>query len=108
VDIEVIRQRVRDDQYLIKSHAIVHALKEGFDRQDMVDAVLDGMIIENYSDDKRALICGRTSLSPNVHIYLHVVCEYADPVYVEFVTAYIPDQQEWESPPFRRRDRKKK
>lgn len=39
MDIETIRQRVREDQYLIKSHAVVHALKEGFDRQDMVDAV---------------------------------------------------------------------
>jgi len=108
VDIEIIRQRVRNDLYLIKSHAIVHALKEGFDRQDMVEVVLGGTIIEDYADEKRALICGRSSMSPNVDIYLHVVCEYADPVYLEFVTAYIPDQQEWESPPFRRRERKKK
>lgn len=108
MDIEIIRQRVRNDLYLIKSHAIVHALKEGFDRQDMVEVVLGGTIIEDYADEKRALICGRSSMSPNVDIYLHVVCEYADPVYLEFVTAYIPDQQEWESPPFRRRERKKK
>ncbi len=108
MDIEVIWQRVRDDQYLIKSHAVVHALKEGFDRGHMVEAVLGGTIIEDYADDKRALLCGKTSLSPNVDIYLHVVCEYADPAYVEFVTAYIPDQREWESPPFRRRDRRKK
>jgi len=108
VDIEVIRQRVRDDQYLIKSHAIVHALKEGFDRRHMVEAVLGGTIIEDYADDKRALLCGKTSMSPSADIYLHVVCEYEDPFYVEFVTAYIPDEQEWESPPFRRRDRKKK
>lgn len=106
MDIEIIRQRVRDDHCLIKSHAVVHALKEGFDRRHMVEAVLGGTIIEDYADNERALICGRTSLSPNVDIYLHVVCEYADIVYVEFVTAYIPDQQEWESPPFRRRDRK--
>jgi hypothetical protein len=108
VDVEIIRQRVRHDRYLIKSHAVVHALKEGFDREHMVEAVLSGTIIEDYAADKRALICGKTSLSPNVDIYLHVVCEYADPVYVEFVTAYIPDQQDWESPPFRRRERKKK
>lgn len=108
MDIEIIRQRVRYDQYLIKSHAVVHALKEGFDRQHMVEAVLGGTIIEDYADNQRVLICGRTSFSPNVDIFLHVVCEYADPVYVEFVTAYIPDQQEWESPPFRRRGRKKK
>jgi hypothetical protein len=37
---------------------------------------------------------------------LDVVSEYADPVYIEFVTAYIPDEQEWESPPFRRRKQK--
>ena len=43
----------------------------------------------------------------SVEIYLHVVCEYADPIYVEFVTAYIPDEEEWESPPFRRRKTKK-
>jgi hypothetical protein len=40
-------------------------------------------------------------------IYLHFVCEYADPVYIEFVTAYIPDEQAWESPRFRRRKQKK-
>ena len=108
MDIEIIRQRVRNDQYLIKRHAIVHALKEGFDREHMVEAVLGGTIIEDYADDKRALLCGKTSMSPNVDIYLHVVCEYADPAYIEFVTAYIPDQEEWESPPFRRRDRRKK
>lgn len=27
------------------------------------------------------------------------MCEYANPVYIEFVRAYIPDEQEWESPP---------
>lgn len=108
MDIEIIRQRIRDGHYLIKSHAVVHALKEGFDRRHIVEAVLDGAIIEDYLDDKRALICGMTSLMSNVDIYLHVVCEYADPVYVEVVTAYIPDEQEWEHPPFRRRERKKK
>ena len=108
MEIEVIRQRVRDDNYLIKSHAVVHALKEGFDRRHMVEAVLSGTIIENYLGDSRALICGMTSLSPKTDIYLHVVCEYADPVYIEFVTAYIPDEEEWESPPFRRREKKGK
>jgi hypothetical protein len=44
----------------------------------------------------------------NLNLYLHVVCEHADLVFVEFVTAYIPDQQEWEHPPFRRRKHKRK
>jgi hypothetical protein len=106
--LETIRQRVREDHYLIKSHAVIHALKEGFERRHMVEAVLSGTIIEDYPDSKRALLCGRTMLSPNVEVFLHLVCEYADPFYVEFVTAYIPDEQDWESPPLRRRPRKKK
>jgi hypothetical protein len=36
---------------------------------------------------------------------LHVICEYADPLYAEIVTAYIPDESRWEHPPFRRRKR---
>jgi hypothetical protein len=108
VDVEIIRNRVRTGNYLIKSHAVVHALKEGFERKHMVEAVLEGSIIEEYPDDQRALICGKTSLSQSLKIYLHVVCEYADPVYVEFVTAYIPDELEWESPSFLLRKRKKK
>lgn len=65
-------------------------------------------LIEEYPDDQRALICGSTTLSKTPIAYLHVVCEQSDPVYVEFVTAYIPDELEWEKPPFRRRKRKKK
>jgi hypothetical protein len=103
LDIGIIRQRIGEGRYLIKSHAVVHALKEGFDRKHMVEAVLGGTVIEDYSDDQRALICGKSSLAYNAEVYPHVVCEYADPVHVEFVTAYIPDAREWESPPFRRR-----
>ena len=92
----------------IQSHAVQHALKEGFERKHMVEAVLAGMIIEEYPEDYRALICGKAALTEKVTVYLHVVCEYADQVYVEFVTAYVPDDLEWEKPPFRRRGLDKK
>ncbi len=107
MDIEIIRGRIRAGTYLIKSHAVQHALKEGFERKHMVETVLDGTVIEEYPDTQRMLLCGKTSLSQSVDIYLHVVCEYADPIYVEFVTAYIPDEIEWDKPPFRRRMREK-
>jgi len=101
--LETIRRRVDENHYLIKSHVIIHALKEGFERAHVIQAVLRGTIIEDYADEKRALLCGRATLSSDVEVYLHVVCEYSDPVFVEFVTAYIPDERDWESPPFRRR-----
>ena len=105
MEIENIRQRVRAGNYLIRSHAVLHALKEGFVQQDMVDAILNGEIIAAYPDDKRVLICGHTAIDEHVKIYLHVVCEHGDPVYIEFVTAYIPDEKYWDKPNFRRRKR---
>lgn len=55
--------------------------------------------------DQRVLICGSTTMAEKLNLYLHVVCEYTDPVYTEIVTAYIPNESQWESPPFRRRKR---
>ena len=106
--IEIIRKRIQAGKYLVKSHAIRHALKEGFQRNHIVEALCTGKIIELYPNEKRALICGRTTLSSTLPIYLHVVCEYADPVYVEIVTAYIPDEELWESTPFKRRKKRGK
>lgn len=108
MDIETIREKARTGNYLVKSHAIRHALKEGFDRKHMVEAVLNGSIIEEYPEEQKVLICGRITLLKTTSIYLHVVCEHSDPNYVELVTAYIPDEQEWESPPFKRRKPKRK
>ncbi len=75
---EIIRKRVKAGYYLIKARAVQHALKEGFEREHIVEAILNGKTIEEYVDEERALVCGRTTLSVNVVIYLHVVCEYAD------------------------------
>ncbi|MGH7456601.1 MAG: DUF4258 domain-containing protein [bacterium] len=108
MDIKIIRERVRAGNYLAKGHAIQHALKEGFERKHMVEAVLNGRIIEEYPEDQRVLVCSRVNLLENIVIYLHVVCEYTDPVYVEFVTAYIPAEHLWERPNFTRRKRKRK
>jgi hypothetical protein len=66
VDIEIIRKRVLEGNYLIKSHAIVHALKEGFERRQMIEAVLNGKVIEEYADDKRCLVCGAAALSEKI------------------------------------------
>ncbi len=101
--IEIIQQRVKDGNYLVKSHAFGHAIKEGFERRQMTEAVLNGKIIEEYANEERVLICGKARLEKDVSIYLHIVCEYADAVYIEFVTAYIPDELEWNNPPFKRR-----
>ena len=107
VNIQTIRNRVSEGNYLTKPHAVQHALKEGFERKHIVEAIFSGDIIEEYLDAQRVLICGEALLD-DITIYLHVVCEYADPIYIEFVTAYIPDETQWIPPTFRHRRRKKR
>ena len=106
IDTGLIRERVQAGKYLVRSRAVVHALKEGFGRKQMVEAILNGKVVEEYPADQRVLICGKAASEEGTLIYLHVVCEYADDVYVEFITAYIPDELLWESPPLRRRKQK--
>ncbi len=105
MDIETIRERVRAGNYLVRSHAVQHALKEGFERRHIVEAIFNGSVIEEYPADQRVLMCGSITTAETLHLYLHVVREYANPVYTEIVTAYIPNESQWESPPFRRRKR---
>ena len=50
MDIKTIRKRVQDGNYLVQIHAVQHALKEGFERKHMVEAILTGKIIEEYPD----------------------------------------------------------
>jgi Domain of unknown function (DUF4258) len=101
IEIDAIHERINRGDYFILSHAVTHGLKEGFAPRDIVVTVLNGKIIEQYPAAQRVLVCGRVELMPNISIYLHVVCECADPVTVAFVTAYIPDEKQWENPPSR-------
>ncbi len=48
MEIEEIRRRVAAGQYLIKSHAVRHALKEGFERGNIIETISNGKVIENY------------------------------------------------------------
>jgi len=105
MDIETIRQLIRSGRYQVKLHAVQHALQEGFDESDMLEAILNGRIIESYLERRRALICGQYTPLADISMYLHVVCEqrYSDQVII--VTAYIPSAREWGTPPTRRRHR---
>jgi hypothetical protein len=108
MDIKDIHGKVHNGDYLIRSHVVHHALKEGFTRQDMVSAILNGQIIESYSNDKRVFVCGRTERTKTSATYLHIVFDYSDPVYIEFVTAYLSDEAQWERPDFKRRRRRRR
>lgn len=105
MDIQTIQRLVLAQRYQVKLHAVQHALQEGFDEQDMVAAILCGRLLETYPERRRGLICGEVVLDADTTIFLHVVCQQDYPDQVDIVTAYIPSTREWETPPFRRKQR---
>ena len=46
MNLNAIHQRIQNGHYLIRSHVLQHALKEGFTRRDLLEAILNGQIIE--------------------------------------------------------------
>ena len=80
-------------------HMTEHALKRAIERsisleRDLVPALLNGEIIEEYPDDypyKSYLILGATAAQK----YIHVVCAIAEDV-LWIITEYFPDKKEWE------------
>jgi hypothetical protein len=81
-------------------------LKEGFSEHNILEAILNGRTIEEYPVRRRVLVCGQTVVD-DVLVYLYVVCEQNYPNQVELVTAYLPDERDWEIPPFKRRQKRK-
>ena len=102
-DLKAVRSQVQEGDYAVRPHALQHAVKEGFSVRDMVEVVLHGSLVEEYPERQRGLVYGDVSIE-EVSIPLHVVCEHHGPdVAVDFVTAYIPAGEEWETPTRRRR-----
>ena len=102
-DLEAVRSQVQHGNYAVRPHAMQHAVKEGFSVTDMVHAVLHGLLVEEYPERQRGLVYADISVE-DANLPLHVVCEHHGPDdAVDIVTAYIPADEEWETPTRRRR-----
>jgi hypothetical protein len=81
-------------------------VKEGFSVDDMIHVILHGVIVEVYPDRQRGLLYADVVVE-GISLPLHVICEHPHPeAPVDFVTAYVPDAEVWETPTRRRRKRK--
>jgi hypothetical protein len=103
IDLGILRQQVADGDFALRPHAMQHAVKEGFTKEAMLQAVLHGVVVETYPERNRCLLFANVTLE-GLTLPLHVVCEHLSPTApVDFVTAYIPSDMEWETPTRRRK-----
>jgi len=103
LNLAALRKQVREENFAIRPHAMQHAVKEGFTGRDMIAVVLLGSVIEVYPTRRRCLICANVTIE-GLEMSLHVLCEHLwSDGPVDFVTAYIPSEELWETPTRRRK-----
>jgi hypothetical protein len=80
------------DKFRVSDHALREVHKEGLRAKDILYAIFNGRIIENYPNRKRVLILGPIK---NPDLILHVVCDYSNREELVAVTVYIPNRPKW-------------
>lgn len=56
-----IKEKVKEGKYVMSQHAVIESAKDMVDDEDIEQAISNGMLLEDYPDDKRGhscLICG--------------------------------------------------
>lgn len=92
MDIEAIREKIRLGDYRFSEHAIKRMIEREIERAQVEEAINNGVIIEEYPDDKYApscLVYGQTLAKRDLHVQVSV------PPRVVIITTYEPDPSEW-------------
>ena len=76
----------------VSEHALREAHKEGLRIKEVLHAIFNGVIVEQYPERKRVLIAGPI---PGEPLPVHVVCDYADHNELVAVTVYVPNRPRW-------------
>ena len=95
LDIGDLRDLCQDISMAITKHARNRLAERGITIDDVQNAILTGEIIKQYEDDKpfpSCLLLGSTEQNK----YIHVVVG-SDNQFLYVITAYYPDENEWEA-----------
>ena len=89
-----IRRKVAESQFEFSKHAVDQSILRQVRVQEIMEAIANGQIIEDYLDDKygsSCLICGLTQAQRP----LHIQCSYPSRPLIKIITVYEPDPQRW-------------
>ena len=93
MEIEVIRERIRHDEYEISFHAEKERYAEDMTIADLESAINNGDILEDYPKDQRGASCLVLGYSQNGPV--HIVCGYTPIRWIRIITVYIPKMPKW-------------
>lgn len=104
LNIEVIKQFVNSRKIRWTNHILIRLLQRNINQVDVEQALLNGEIIEEYEDDYPYPSCLVYGISLKNKI-LHIVCAPSE-TELWIITAYYPDNVEWENDMKTRKERK--
>lgn len=93
MEIREIQEMVKRGEYEISFHAEKERYAEDITISDLETAILNGEILEDYSDDPRGPSCLVLGYSQNMAI--HIVCGYTPIKWIRMVTVYMPRPPKW-------------
>lgn len=94
-----IENCVLEKRYRVRNHAVRHMIEEGFDENNLVEALIGKLqVLEEYEDEERYLLLGHFRFTSSTRSALHVICDVSHSEMVDIVTAYIPQRPWWISP----------
>lgn len=94
INIDSIKQMVKNGKIRWTNHVIVRLFQRNITEEDVVNALLNGEIIEEYENDYPYPSCLVYGINLNNEV-LHIVCGLNE-IELWIITAYYPDNIEWE------------
>ena len=95
LNIDLIKQFIRDRKIRWTNHVMIRLLQRNITQKDVKYALANGEIIEEYESDYPYPSCLVYGINLNNEI-IHIVCgSNGEELWV--ITAYYPDNIEWEN-----------
>mgnify|MGYP001617751831 CR=1 FL=1 len=95
MELVIIQAKVSTNQYFLSQHAIEEANAEDLDLTQIETAILNGQILEQYTDTGRGPSCLIVGFADELPV--HVVCgEKGDKIVV--ITVYVPKPPHFSDP----------
>lgn len=104
LDIDILRKLCDNRSIHWSVHASEQIQKRCIFREDVINAIKTGKIIEQYPDAFPYPACLILGLNVG-HTYIHVVCGY-DGTAVHIITAYFPTSDKFEDDLITRKEKK--
>lgn len=92
--IDAIRAKVNRGLYEFSKHAVDQSIIRNIFLAEFAEAIENGIIIEDYPDDKYGPSCLILGFTGNGRA-IHVQCTYAAREMLKIITLYEPDEELW-------------